>query len=94
MSISIWIKIWNSFLSDCTDFSSDIVFVTDASGSVKTANYQKIKAFVLTLINAFNVSQDETRIGHVDYSYGINSYFYLDMFDNNFEVSLEITNLV
>ena len=79
--------------ADCTTFLTDLIFVTDASGSVGPNNYQKIKTFMMMLINSFNVTLDETRIAHVDYSYGINSYFFLDDFDNNYDVSLEVTNL-
>ncbi|XP_060551066.1 transmembrane cell adhesion receptor mua-3-like isoform X2 [Ruditapes philippinarum] len=76
--------------NDCTDFRSDIVFVTDASGSVKTANYQKIKAFVIALGNAFQISDIDTRIGLVDYSYAINYVYPLDAFNDNFDFTLSI----
>jgi hypothetical protein len=57
---------------------------------VKTANYQKIKAFVIALGNAFQISDIDTRIGLVDYSYAINYVYPLDAFNDNFDFTLSI----
>lgn len=75
-----------AFISDCTEYIADIIFVTDNSGSVGSSNYQRLKAFVVALANAFIISNSETRIGVVDYATGINN-------GNTFNMNTYPTNL-
>ncbi|XP_060567783.1 cell death abnormality protein 1-like [Ruditapes philippinarum] len=79
---------------DCTSTIADIIFVTDASGSVGSSNYQTLKAFVITLVNEFTIGTDDTRVGIVDYATGINegNTFNLDTaaYDNNLEITEEV----
>ena len=54
--------------SDCLNAGTDIVFVLDASGSIGSANFIKVKQFVHDAISAFDIGFDKTRVGIVQYS--------------------------
>ena len=44
------------------------MYIIDASGSIKAENWPPIITFFKDLTNAFNVNQDNIRIGAVRYS--------------------------
>jgi hypothetical protein len=73
-------------ITDCDEFTADVIFVTDNSGSVGNTNYQQLKAFVISLANAFVISPTETRIGVVDYSRFITEA-------NTFNMNVHASNL-
>ncbi|XP_035686770.1 collagen alpha-1(VI) chain-like [Branchiostoma floridae] len=46
----------------------DLFFLLDGSGSVKAANFAKVKQFVVDMVNSFDVSPAATRVGVLQYS--------------------------
>lgn len=59
---------------------ADIVFLVDGSWSIGTENFQKIRDFLLSLVNSFDVSPDKVQIGLVQYSEVPHTEFYLNSF--------------
>lgn len=72
---------------------ADIVFLVDGSWSIGTENFQKIRDFLHTLVNSFDVSPEKVQIGLVQYSSSPNSEFYLNTFDTKQKIFDYITNL-
>ncbi|XP_060778327.1 collagen alpha-6(VI) chain-like isoform X2 [Neoarius graeffei] len=72
---------------------ADIVFLVDGSWSIGTENFQKIRDFLLTLVNSFDVSPDKVQIGLVQYSSTPHSEFYLNSFKTKQKILDYITNL-
>ncbi|MCI4374056.1 hypothetical protein PGIGA_G00001650 [Pangasianodon gigas] len=72
---------------------ADIVFLVDGSQSIGTENFQKIRDFLLTLVNTFDVSPDKVRIGLVQYSDSPHTEFYLNSFETKQKILDYITTL-
>ncbi|KAK3591335.1 hypothetical protein CHS0354_028442, partial [Potamilus streckersoni] len=53
--------------------SLDIVFVIDASASITSSDFTRLKTFVKELINRFSLSQNESRIGFVVFGTDVKS---------------------
>ena len=66
--------------------SPDLVFVLDGSGSVGSANFDGIKAFVKDVIAGFTVGADDTRVGLIKYSSTVFTEFSLNSYDNEADV--------
>jgi len=47
---------------------TDIVFVLDASGSVRRRNFRRVLNFVAKIVSQFNIGSDDVRVGMVLYS--------------------------
>ncbi|KAB5586432.1 hypothetical protein PHYPO_G00001530 [Pangasianodon hypophthalmus] len=72
---------------------ADIVFLVDGSQSIGTENFQKIRDFLFTLVNSFDVSPDKVRIGLVQYSDSPHTEFYLNSFETKQKILGYITTL-
>ncbi|XP_017333441.2 collagen alpha-6(VI) chain isoform X1 [Ictalurus punctatus] len=72
---------------------ADIVFLVDGSWSIGTENFQKIRDFLLTLVNSFDVSPNKVQIGLVQYSNSPHSEFYFNSFETKQKILDYITNL-
>ncbi|TSK16118.1 Collagen alpha-6(VI) chain [Bagarius yarrelli] len=72
---------------------ADIVFLVDGSWSIGTENFQKVREFLLTLVNSFDVSPDKVQIGLVQYSFSPHTEFLLNSFENKQNILDYITTL-
>ncbi|XP_077162695.1 collagen alpha-1(XII) chain isoform X2 [Paroedura picta] len=60
---------------------TDLVFLVDGSWSVGRNNFKYIVDFIVTLVSAFDIGEDKTRVGIVQYSsdtrteFNLNQYF-------------------
>ncbi|MCI4374060.1 hypothetical protein PGIGA_G00001690 [Pangasianodon gigas] len=72
---------------------ADIVFLVDSSWSIGSENFQKIRDFLLTLVNSFDVSPDKVQIGLVQYSNSPHTEFYLNSFETKQKILDYITTL-
>lgn len=52
-----------------TEYPTDILFVLDGSGSIKTNNFETVKAWVNSLTEKFNISNGLNRVGVIQYSH-------------------------
>ncbi|XP_069814429.1 collagen alpha-4(VI) chain-like [Dendropsophus ebraccatus] len=78
----------------CTEANvADIVFLVDGSWSIGTDNFKSMQNFLYTLINGFDVSEDNIRIGLVQYSDEPRTEFYLNSYDKKEDVLYYIQNL-
>ncbi|XP_063778423.1 collagen alpha-6(VI) chain-like [Pseudophryne corroboree] len=71
----------------CTEASiADIVFLVDGSWSIGTENFEVMRNFLYTMINGFDVSQDNIRIGLIQYSDTPRTEFYLNAYSKKDDV--------
>lgn len=72
----------------CEDNPIDLVFVIDSSGSIQDNaienglpalyNYDLMKTFINSIVDALPISSNQIRVGVVYYSNIVNNYFYLN----------------
>ncbi|KAM4689023.1 collagen alpha-4(VI) chain-like [Discoglossus pictus] len=73
--------------------AADIVFLVDGSWSIGTDNFKSMQDFLYTLINGFDVSQDNIRIGLIQYSDTPRTEFYLNTYSRKEDVLQYIQTL-
>ncbi|XP_078085516.1 collagen alpha-1(XII) chain-like isoform X2 [Mustelus asterias] len=72
---------------------ADLVFLVDGSWSVGRANFKKIREFIYSLTSAFEIGDDKTRVGIVQYSSDTRTEFDLNRYNQKVELLNAITNL-
>ncbi|XP_026858408.2 collagen alpha-6(VI) chain isoform X1 [Electrophorus electricus] len=72
---------------------ADIVFLVDGSWSIGTENFQKMRDFLITLVQSFDVSPDRVRIGLVQYGSSPHTEFYLNSYQDKQKILESIANL-
>ena len=80
---------------DCIYAGADMVFVIDSSGSIGSANFEKVRQFVKDVINAFDIGLDKTRVGVVQYSSSnlITRVFDLNTYNNKADMLDAVTRM-
>uniref|UniRef100_A0A4W3HLK4 Collagen alpha-1(XII) chain n=1 Tax=Callorhinchus milii TaxID=7868 RepID=A0A4W3HLK4_CALMI len=73
--------------------NADLVFLVDGSWSVGRPNFRKIREFIYSLVSAFSIGEDQTRVGIVQYSSDTRTEFSLDRYFDKSELLRAITNL-
>ncbi|XP_034029371.1 collagen alpha-6(VI) chain [Thalassophryne amazonica] len=72
---------------------ADIVFMVDGSWSIGLANFEQIRQFLYSLVNAFDIGPDRVRIGLVQYSTTPRTEFNLNTFQNKNSILKYISKL-
>nr|XP_046254479.1 collagen alpha-6(VI) chain-like isoform X2 [Scatophagus argus] len=65
---------------------ADIVFIVDESGSIGPSNFQLMRTFLHSTVSGLDVSSARVRVGIVTYSDGPTAQFYLNTFNNKFDM--------
>lgn len=80
---------------DCSQQKADIVFVVDASGSIKdmgAGNWDLILQFIRHLADSLNIGTDGVRIGLVVFSLHAENHFYLNQYFDKPSLDTAILN--
>ncbi|XP_066547409.1 collagen alpha-6(VI) chain isoform X2 [Amia ocellicauda] len=78
----------------CTEEAlADIVILVDGSWSIGTDNFQKMREFLYTLIDSFDVAPDQVRIGLIQYSNSPRTEFTLNKYNNKQDILQYIQTL-
>ncbi|XP_068616033.1 collagen alpha-6(VI) chain [Brachionichthys hirsutus] len=72
---------------------ADIVFMVDGSWSISTENFEKIRRFLSTLVNSFDIGPDQVRIGLVQYSTAPRTEFLLNSHQNKKDILRYVSRL-
>ncbi len=78
---------------------ADIVFIVDSSGSIRRSNtpavdnWQLVKSFLIAVVNFLPVEKEKVRIGLVLYSKSAENVFYLNTYNSQELMTMEIENL-
>ena len=65
---------------------ADIVFIVDESGSIGTANFRMVRAFLHSIVSGLEISRAKVRVGIVMYSNVASAQVYLDSFNDKSEL--------
>jgi collagen type VI alpha len=71
----------------------DIPFVIDASGSIRNERFPKVIDFIVSIIEQFQVSSDDTRIAAVSYSDNAAHQFFLNTYSTKQDVQLAMRRI-
>ncbi|KAJ8290831.1 hypothetical protein GJAV_G00018080, partial [Gymnothorax javanicus] len=77
----------------CEKEMVDLVVLMDGSGSIENIEFGTMKTFVSDLVNRFQVSQQNVRIGMAQFSTDFHKLFYLNQYENIADVKDRILEI-
>ncbi|EDL77340.1 rCG25821 [Rattus norvegicus] len=83
-------SVCNSSKVDCEIEKVDLVFLMDGSNSIHPDDFQKMKEFLASVVQDFDVSLNRVRIGVAQFSDSYRSEFLLGTFTGEKEISTQI----
>uniref|UniRef100_A0A3B4TXA4 Matrilin 2 n=1 Tax=Seriola dumerili TaxID=41447 RepID=A0A3B4TXA4_SERDU len=87
--------ITNSFITEnpCKAVPLDFYFVIDSSRSIRPNDYEKVKTFIINLIQFLKIGPDATRVGLLQYGSVVQPEFSLKTYNNKAEVEQAVRNM-
>lgn len=85
--------IYCSVIPDVCQTKVDLAFVVDASGSIGSTNFLKIKDFLKTFVDYFNIGEEESHISLLWYSYNVKVVLYFNTLYDKLEIKNKIQNM-
>uniref|UniRef100_A0A3P8SFE7 Matrilin 2 n=1 Tax=Amphiprion percula TaxID=161767 RepID=A0A3P8SFE7_AMPPE len=80
-------------LNETTAIPLDFVFVIDSSRSIRPNDYEKVKTFIINLLQFLEVGSDATRIGLLQYGSVVQPEFSLNTYTTKAEVEQAVRNM-
>ncbi|KAM7382439.1 hypothetical protein PAMP_002167 [Pampus punctatissimus] len=77
----------------CKSIPLDFVFVIDSSRSIRPNDYEKVKTFIINLLQFLEVGPDATRVGLLQYGSEVQNEFSLNTFTTKAEVEQAVRNM-
>uniref|UniRef100_H2TQM9 Matrilin 2 n=1 Tax=Takifugu rubripes TaxID=31033 RepID=H2TQM9_TAKRU len=77
----------------CKAVPLDFVFVIDSSRSIRPNDYEKVKTFIVNLIQFLEIGPDATRVGLLQYGSVVQPEFSLNTFTSKAEVEQAVRNM-
>lgn len=77
----------------CKGIPLDFVFVIDSSRSIRPNDYEKVKTFIINLLQFLEVSPESTRVGLLQYGSVVQNEFSLNTFNTRTEVEQAVRNM-
>uniref|UniRef100_A0A3Q2Y9S9 VWFA domain-containing protein n=1 Tax=Hippocampus comes TaxID=109280 RepID=A0A3Q2Y9S9_HIPCM len=91
---SLFSLVFYSQTSLCTQEAvADLVFMVDGSWSIGAENFERIRQFLSTLVNSFDVGPDRVRMALVQYSTTPRTEFLLNTFQKKAEILQYVSTL-
>lgn len=81
------------FFVDCKIENVDLVFLMDGSSSIHPDDFKKMKAFLASVVQDFDVSVNRAQIGVAQFSHTYQEEFLLGTFTGKKEISFKIENI-
>ncbi|CAK6435663.1 unnamed protein product [Pipistrellus nathusii] len=86
-------SVCNSSQVDCDIEKVDLVFLMDGSTSIGRDDFKKMKVFLASIVQEFDVSADRVRIGAAQFSHAYQAEFPLGRYVGKKEISLQLENI-
>ncbi|KAK1332448.1 hypothetical protein QTO34_007125 [Cnephaeus nilssonii] len=86
-------SVCNSSQVDCEIEKVDLVFLMDGSTSIHPDDFKKMKAFLASIVQEFDVSANRVRIGAAQFSHTYRPEFPLGTYVGKKEISFQIENI-
>lgn len=77
----------------CKGVPLDFVFVIDSSRSIRPNDYEKVKTFIVNLLQFLGVGPDATRVGLLQYGSEVQNEFSLNTYSTRAEVEQAVRNM-
>ncbi|XP_044063005.1 matrilin-2-like isoform X2 [Siniperca chuatsi] len=77
----------------CKAMPLDFVFVIDSSRSIRPNDYEKVKTFIINLLQFLEVGSDATRVGLLQYGSVVQPEFSLNTYTTKAEVEQAVRNM-
>ncbi|XP_035019437.2 matrilin-2 isoform X1 [Hippoglossus stenolepis] len=77
----------------CKAIPLDFVFVIDSSRSIRPNDYEKVKTFIINVIQFLTIGPDATRVGLLQYGSVVQPEFSLKNYTNKAEVEQAVRNM-
>ncbi|XP_028326883.1 matrilin-2-like [Gouania willdenowi] len=77
----------------CKAIPLDFVFVIDSSRSIRPKDYEKVKTFIINLLQFLEIGPDATRVGLLQYGSEIKPEFFLNSYTSKAEVEQAVRNM-
>ncbi|KAK7885989.1 hypothetical protein WMY93_025610 [Mugilogobius chulae] len=79
--------------AQCKMMPLDFVFVIDSSRSIRPSDYEKVKTFIINLLQFLDVGPDATRVGLLQYGSEIQNEFSLNTYRTKKEVERAVKSM-
>ncbi|XP_072249450.1 matrilin-2-like [Leuresthes tenuis] len=83
----------NAVENPCKATPLDFVFVIDSSRSIRPKDYEKVKTFIINLLQFLDVGHDATRVGLLQYGSVVQPEFSLNTYTTRAEVEQAVRNM-
>uniref|UniRef100_A0A3Q4G937 Matrilin 2 n=1 Tax=Neolamprologus brichardi TaxID=32507 RepID=A0A3Q4G937_NEOBR len=84
---------WRQRDNPCKAIPLDFVFVIDSSRSIRTNDYEKVKTFIINLLQFLKIGHDATRVGLLQYGSVVQPEFSLSTYTTKSEVEQAVRNM-
>ncbi|XP_069477509.1 matrilin-2 isoform X2 [Ambystoma mexicanum] len=78
----------------CNKKPLDLVFIIDSSRSVRPYDYEKVKEFIVTILQFLDIGQDTTRVGLLQYGSTVKQEFSLKTYRRKAEVERAVQRMM
>lgn len=78
----------------CNNKRLDLVFIIDSSRSVRPYDFEKVKEFILTILQFLDISPDATRVGLIQYGSTVKHEFSLKTFRRKQEIERAVRRMM
>ncbi|NXI80312.1 MATN2 protein, partial [Rhipidura dahli] len=78
----------------CNNKRLDLVFIIDSSRSVRHYDFEKVKEFILTILQFLDVSPDTTRVGLIQYGSTVKQEFSLKTFRRKQDIERAVRRMM
>uniref|UniRef100_A0A8C4VN49 Matrilin 2 n=1 Tax=Gopherus evgoodei TaxID=1825980 RepID=A0A8C4VN49_9SAUR len=78
----------------CSRKRLDLVFIIDSSRSVRPYDFEKVKEFILTILQFLDISPDVTRVGLIQYGSTVKHEFSLKTFRRKHDVERAVKRMM
>ncbi|XP_039592174.1 collagen alpha-6(VI) chain-like isoform X1 [Polypterus senegalus] len=72
---------------------ADVVFLVDGSWSIGISNFQKVREFLHTLVDSFDIGEGKVQIGLIQYGNTARTEFFLNRFHNKTDILRSIQKM-
>uniref|UniRef100_A0A3Q2EJY9 Matrilin 2 n=1 Tax=Cyprinodon variegatus TaxID=28743 RepID=A0A3Q2EJY9_CYPVA len=91
---SFWLNLYFLFAENsCETMPLDFVFVIDSSRSIRPEDYEKVKTFIINLLQFLDVGHNATRVGLLQYGSVVQPEFSLNTYYSKAEVKEAVRNM-
>uniref|UniRef100_A0A8C0BTA3 Matrilin 2 n=1 Tax=Buteo japonicus TaxID=224669 RepID=A0A8C0BTA3_9AVES len=78
----------------CNNKRLDLVFIIDSSRSVRPYDFEKVKEFILTILQFLDISPDATRVGLIQYGSTVKHEFSLKTFRRKQDIERAVKRMM